>query len=1025
MIEFMKNGLAQRQLYLKPPRFNLKGTNLFVFLGLTLAGFFGNYFSIPLFFGVDFLFGSIATLLIAYCFGARWATLAAVIVNLYTIILWGHPYSMILLDLEILWVGLGLRRSSLNLVPLTCLYWLVVGFPLGLLIYVFILQLPNQLIALVILKLIVNSILNALIASLAIFNSPFLSILDKIYQRNYTFRQAVFNGLLAFTIIPVLLLIIVGSRTQFENLEIQAIQAVSTLSEEFSENLKITREYRWGDLNLFEALIEAKRSPYPINVFLLNESFVVKSYPENAEIFDLGSGLTENKGNDIYHWKPGNSMAIMTQWQKSYYYTIVNEAGLPWQILISLPAKPIVTQVQQFYIRNLAVLLGIMGVGVVCANTISYRMIQPLTQLTEVSSNLPEKVSSEEPWKLPNTNILELTLLSMNFEVMANALRDKFKEIKQTNEQLEQRVSERTQRLAEINQALAAEVQERKRIEAEIRQSQQRLTLMVEQTPLAVMEWNMKFEVVAWNPAAERIFGYTAEEAIGTPIADRIVPAEWRDHVSQVMADLLQQKQGVRSTNNNIRKDGQPIICQWYNIPLIDEEGQCIGIASMIQDITERQRAEMELRESEQRFRDVSEAAGEYLWEIDLDGCYTYLSERVQEVKGYGVRDLLGRSPFDTMYDGDRDRVQHILEQATAEQSTFKLEYRNVAPDGEIVWEEVNGVPHFDNQGHLVGFRGAALGITARKRSELELRQSEAQLRQKAEELENTLRELQQTQSQLVQSEKMSSLGQLVAGVAHEINNPVNFIYGNLTHAEEYVEDLLAVIASYQGHYPNPVEPVQEELEASDVEFLVEDFPQLLNSMREGARRIQEIVASLRNFSRLDEAESKQANLHEGIDNSLMILQSRLKGKSHRPAIEVIREYGEIPAIDCYPGQLNQVFMNILANAIDALDERDGDRRPEEIREQPSCIWITTQQQGDRVLISIRDNGNGIPEQIRDNIFNPFFTTKPVGKGTGLGLSITYQIIVDRHGGKIDCHSSLGEGTEFAIEIPITRSTQG
>lgn len=1020
MINFMKNVLAQKKLCLKPPQFNLKGKNIFILLGLTLAGFAGNYFSISLFFGVDFLFSSIATLLIAYCFGARWAVLAAIIVNFYTIILWGHPYSMILLDLEVLWVGLSLRRSSLNLVPLTCLYWLFCGVPLGVIVYVFILQLPAQLIILVVLKLFINGILNALIANLIIFNTPFLGILDKKYQRNYPFRQAIFNGLLAFTIIPVLLLIIVGSRVQFENLENQAIKTVSTLSEEFSENLKITREYRWGDFNSFQALIEAKRSPYPINVFLLNESSVIKSYPENVEMFDLGSGLMENKGNDIYQWKPGGSIAIIAQWQKSYYYTIVNKPGLPWQILISLPAKPIVTQVQQFYIRNLAVLLGIMGISVICANTISYRLIKPLRQLAEVSSNLPDKVSSEEPWTLPDTNILELTLLSMNFEVMANALRDKFKEIKQANEQLEQRVSERTQRLAEINHTLAAEVQERKRIAAEIRQSQQRLALMVEQTPLAVMEWNMKFEVVAWNPAAERIFGYTTEEAIGSTIADRIVPAEWKDHVSQVMAELVQQKRGVRSTNDNIRKDGKQIICQWYNIPLIDEAGQCIGIASMIQDITERQRAEMELRESEQRFRDVSEAAGEYLWEIDLDGCYTYLSERVEEVKGYTAAQLLGRSPLEMMHHDDRPKVQQILSEATVHHSSFKLEHRNVTPRGDIVWEEVNGVPHVDSHGNLVGFRGAALGITARKRSELELRQSEAQLRQKAQELETALRELQQTQSQLVQSEKMSSLGQLVAGVAHEINNPVNFIYGNLTHAEEYVEDLLAVVASYRDHYPDPVEPVQAELEASDVEFLVEDFPRLLNSMREGARRIREIVASLRNFSRLDEAESKRANLHEGIDNSLMILQSRLKEKSHRPAIEVIREYGDIPMINCYPGQLNQVFMNILANAIDALDERDRDRSPEEMREQPSRIWITTQQQGDRILISIRDNGNGIPERIRDNIFNPFFTTKPVGKGTGLGLSITYQIIVDRHGGKIDCYSSLGEGTEFAIEIPLT-----
>ncbi|WP_159785446.1 PAS domain S-box protein [Sodalinema gerasimenkoae] len=1015
----MNNDLDKILLHLKPPRFSLKGQNILVFLGLTVAALAGNYFNISLFFGVDFLFGSIATLLITYLFGTAWGTLGAVLSNFYTLILWGHPYSMILLNLEILWVGIGLRRSSLNMVALTFLYWLGIGLPLGIIIYVFILQIPNQLTLLVVLKLTINGVFNALIASTIIVNTPLLEILSQGYRRSFPFRQTLFNSLLSFTIIPVLILIVVGSRVQFENLETEATEIVQAVSEEFRENLEITQTYRWGDLNLFEALLEAKRSPYPIQVFLLNHSSVVKKFPETANLFNLESGVIAAQGNNIYHWKPGGSMALMAQWRQSYYYTLIQEPGLPWDILVSLPAEPIVSKLQAFYIRNLVILLGIMGLAVISANALSRYLIQPLSQLADVSGDIPKKVSEDEPLHLPKTEILEFNLLSANFQMMAEALGEKFKEIKTANEELEQRVIERTKRLSEANQTLAAEIQERQRIETEIRKSQQRLALMVEQTPLGVLEWNMKFEVVSWNPAAERIFGYTAEEAIGTRIADRIVPPEWAFHVQQVMADLIARKGGARSTNDNIRKDGQRIICQWYNTPLISQAGDCIGIASMIQDITEQQRAEVELRESEQRFRDVSEAAGEYLWEIDLEGGYTYLSERVEAVKGYPVRDLLGRSPFEIMYGGDRPRVQELLNQAITHHSTFKTEYRNITPQGDIVWEEVNGVPRLDEQGNLIGFRGAGLSITDRKRSELELRQSEARLRQKAEELEQALRELQHTQSQLVQSEKMSSLGQLVAGVAHEINNPVNFIYGNLTHAEEYVQELLAVIASYQAHYPDPVAPVEEQLQDSDVEFLVEDFPQLINSMREGARRIREIVASLRNFSRLDEADSKLANIHEGIDNSLMILQSRLKQKGDRPEIQVLREYGQISPIDCYPGQLNQVFMNILANSIDALEERDRDRPWAQIREHPSCIWITTQQQGDRVRISIRDNGQGIPEAVRENIFNPFFTTKAVGKGTGLGLSISYQIIVERHGGKIDCHSTLGAGTEFLLEIPV------
>jgi two-component system, NtrC family, sensor kinase len=286
--------------------------------------------------------------------------------------------------------------------------------------------------------------------------------------------------------------------------------------------------------------------------------------------------------------------------------------------------------------------------------------------------------------------------------------------------------------------------------------------------------------------------------------------------------------------------------------------------------------------------------------------------------------------------------------------------------------------------------------------------------------LKQTLSELKNTQNQMIQSEKMSSLGQLVAGVAHEINNPVSFISGNLVPAAEYTHDLLELIKLYQQVYTQPENIIQKRIQEIDLEYLIEDLPQVIDSMKVGAERIREIVKSLRNFSRLDEAEYKNANIHEGIDGTLMILNHRLKANGKNPAIQVIKEYSPLPIVTCYPGQLNQVFMNILSNAVDALEEYNQKRTKEEINLNPSQIKIYTQKIEDNwIKIGIQDNAGGIPEKLTSKLFDPFFTTKPVGKGTGLGLSISYQIIIEKHRGRLLCNSKVGEGTEFIIEIPI------
>ncbi|OKH36986.1 two-component sensor histidine kinase [Calothrix sp. HK-06] len=304
---------------------------------------------------------------------------------------------------------------------------------------------------------------------------------------------------------------------------------------------------------------------------------------------------------------------------------------------------------------------------------------------------------------------------------------------------------------------------------------------------------------------------------------------------------------------------------------------------------------------------------------------------------------------------------------------------------------------------------------------ELEMRvyKRTEELKDKNNELQQMLLELQRTQLQLIQTEKMSSLNRMVAGIAHEINNPVNFIYANLRYVEQYAQDLLHLTQLYQKHLPKPPVEIEDVLVEIDFAFLNKDLTKVLQSMWVGAERIRKIVLSLRNFSRLDEAEMKQVDVHEGLDSTIVFLNKYLKEKSGHTEIEIVKEYGKLTLVECYAGQLNQVFMSILTNAIDALEERNHQLTLEEIKAQPSTIRISTATKEDTIIIKIADNGIGISDVIGSKIFDPFFTTKVVGKGIGLGLAISYQIITCKHSGKLYYKSTPGQGTEFVIELPI------
>lgn len=305
------------------------------------------------------------------------------------------------------------------------------------------------------------------------------------------------------------------------------------------------------------------------------------------------------------------------------------------------------------------------------------------------------------------------------------------------------------------------------------------------------------------------------------------------------------------------------------------------------------------------------------------------------------------------------------------------------------------------------------------KKIEKQNQELEQRVQERTAELSRTLHELKQAQIQLVQTEKMSSLGQLVAGVAHEINNPVSFIFGNLNHASEYIKGLIDHLQVYQQNYPHPVPEVAAHAEEIELDYLIEDLPNMINSMKVGAERISNISTSLRNFSRTDTSNKVAVNIHEGLDSTLLILRYRLKACGHRPAIEVIKEYGDVPLLKCYGGQMNQVFMNLIANAIDVLEEEE-ELGSEALKIKNPTIRISTEvTNNNSAIIRIADNGPGMSNAVQSQLFEAFFTTKPAGKGTGLGLSISYQIVVEKHGGKLACTSTIGQGTEFTVEIPI------
>jgi PAS domain S-box-containing protein len=577
---------------------------------------------------------------------------------------------------------------------------------------------------------------------------------------------------------------------------------------------------------------------------------------------------------------------------------------------------------------------------------------------------------------------------------------------------------------------VALDITERHRAKLALQQSEAKFRSLVESANAIIYQLTVDGVFSYVSPNWVDILGHELSEVEGRVFTFFVHP----DDLPCCLAALHRAiETGEKQSGIEYRVRHKDGAWRWHasNLGMLqDASGGVVSLVGIARDISDRKFAEEALRESEERFRNLVESTNDLIWEIDENAVYTYVSPQIQTILGYEVGEVLGKTPFDFMSPDEVSRAIDMMSNRVAlRRPLTNIENKNLHQDGRFVVLETSGVPFFDKAGNFKGYRGIDRDITKRKQTEEAIKQSKAQLQQQAAQLEQTLRQLRSTQAQLIQTEKMSSLGQLVAGIAHEINNPVNFIYGNINHARRYTNDLLKSIELYQDICPQPSAEIEREIESLDLEFIAEDFPRLLDSMEVGTRRIREIVGSLRNFSRFDEATLKEVDIHQGIDSTLMLLHSRLTQSLLPAAIQVVKEYGDLPLVECYPGHLNQVFMNLLTNAIDALDEAQSRRNFLDHQDNPSTIWIHTEtcqesSPNPQIVIRIADNGIGMAQEVLMRAFDPFFTTKPVGSGTGLGLAISYQIIVELHKGQLECNSSPGAGTELIVKIPIRQSTE-
>jgi two-component system NtrC family sensor kinase len=614
----------------------------------------------------------------------------------------------------------------------------------------------------------------------------------------------------------------------------------------------------------------------------------------------------------------------------------------------------------------------------------------------------------------------QISGLIVTHEIVVDSMAQKYAACMQQRSRLEQELSQQAAELAqEIKDRVAAE------------ESYAQLGTALESTSDAIGIFDTKGFPTFVNTAFLDLFGYSFAELRKRGMSSLFV----QQAIAEQVQHCLRQGGSWAGEVDMHTSSGIIIPVAMRTNSIRDPDGKISGAVGIYTNISDRKAAELETQQGFSLLNATLEATADGLVVEDLNGNIMICNQKFAD---------LWRIPPNLIQSLRTLEIkQHILSQVANPQAFSRL-ISHLTPEADsfdlVKLKDGRTIERYSQpqriNGQCVGRVWGYRDISSRIIAEEALRSSEQRSRQQAEQLETALKQLKSTQAQLIQTEKLSGLGQLIAGISHEINNPINYIYGNLAPANDYIDQIIELLHLFLHYYPQPDPVIQSKLREIELDYITEDLKKIMSSIRLGAERIHNLVQSLHKFARADSSQCRYADLHAGIESTLVILQNRLKANRERGEIQVIRNYCQMPNVECFPSQMNQVFMNIIANAIDALD--DTFRPAEETTaselawertwEKPDdwipCIWITTEvRQGSIAVIRIQDNAGGMPAFIKQRIFDPFFTTKPVGKGTGLGLSISYQIITENHNGKLTCNSQEGIGTEFVIEIPILQSS--